>query len=56
MRLTFDEAAERTCGGIRMKRARAEILSTRKIGAYEWITLSRPEIAERSARVSPRDR
>src|SRR5512132_4266679 len=31
-----------------MKRARAEILSTRKIGAYQSITLVAPEIAERS--------
>jgi NAD(P)H-flavin reductase len=31
-----------------MKRARAEILSTRKIGAYQAITLVAPEIAERS--------
>lgn len=31
-----------------MKRARAEILSTRKVGAYRSITLVAPEIAERS--------
>src|SRR5207245_9165234 len=35
-------------GSIRMKRARAEILSTRTIGAYRSITLVAPEIAERS--------
>ena len=31
-----------------MKRARAEILSTRKIGAYQALTLVAPEIAERA--------
>ncbi|TMK35960.1 MAG: dihydroorotate dehydrogenase electron transfer subunit [Actinobacteria bacterium] len=31
-----------------MKRARAEILSTRRVGAYRSITLVAPEIAERS--------
>jgi dihydroorotate dehydrogenase electron transfer subunit len=31
-----------------MKRARAEILSTRKVGAYQSITLVAPEIAERA--------
>ena len=31
-----------------MKRARAEILSTRKVGAYRSITLVAPEIAERA--------
>ena len=31
-----------------MKRARAEILSTRKIGAYQVLTLVAPEIAERA--------
>ncbi len=31
-----------------MKRVRAEILSTRKLGAYHSITLVAPEIAERA--------
>ena len=31
-----------------MKRVRAEILSTRKLGAYQSLTLVAPEIAERA--------
>src|SRR5437660_8979554 len=31
-----------------MKRARAEILSTRKVGVYQSITLVAPEIGERA--------
>ena len=37
-----------------MKRVRAEILSTRKVGAYHSLTLVAPEIAERSPGAVPR--
>ena len=42
------EAATRTAEGERVKRVRAEILSTRKLGAYQLLTLVAPEIAERA--------
>ena len=50
-RLTFDaaaaaEAGRRRPGGV--KRVRAEILSTRTLGAYHSLTLVAPEIAERA--------
>ena len=47
-RLTFAEATASVTGESAMKRVRAEILSTRKLGAYHSITLVAPEIAERA--------
>ena len=48
VRLTFDEAAAASVGGGAVKQVRAEVLSTRKLGAYHSITLVAPEIAEKA--------
>ena len=49
-RLTFEQAAAATGAGDMpsVKRVRAEILSTRRLGAYHSLTLVAPEIAERA--------
>ena len=48
-RLTFDEAAAAGAAGeSRVKQVRAEVLSTRKLGAYHSLTLVAPEIAEKA--------
>ncbi len=48
-RLTFSEAAAAGRGGVSgVKQVRAEILSTRKLGAYHSLTLVAPEIAEKA--------
>ena len=49
VRLTFEQAAAGGRGGAAgVKRVRAEVLSTRTLGAYHSLTLVAPEIAEKA--------